>query len=690
MNTKNIAIVGSQEMSKLIRAFDWKNTSLGPIEVWPQSLITSVNLLLQSPIPMVMLWGKDGIMIYNDAYSEFAAARHPQLLGSKVVEGWPEVADFNRNVMDKGLKGKTLTYKDQQLTLYRNNVAEEVWMDLTYSPIIDESGKPGGVLAIVIENTKRVQAEKKQQEAEASLRAEQERLQSMFMQAPAMIAVLHGPEHVFVLANPFYMQLVGHRPIHGKPVREALPEVVGQGFIKILDKVYTTAKPFYGNELAVDLDDGKGGIRKSYLNFVYQPSYDEHHKVEGILVHAVDVTEQVKSRQQVEEIASLNKSITDNATTGMLIMDNDQLCTFMNPAAEKIMGMTFAEVKKSGKPLHDLAHYKKPDGSPYPIEECPTTQNIPRKGGAPSEDIFVRPDGSMYPVSVMSSPIVQNGATVGTVIEFRDITKEKAAENEIRELNKELEARVQKRTEQLTIANKELERSNEELEDFAYVASHDLQEPLRKIAAFSNLLEEDFKDDLPAEAQAYLSGIHKSSGRMRTLISDLLTYSRVTTQARPFETIDLSQLAHEALEDLQARVDETGAKVVIDALGSIEGDPLQLRLLLQNLVSNALKYTRPGVKPVIHVSSSVKDERLTLKVKDNGIGFDVQYLDRIFTIFQRLHGKNEYEGTGVGLAISKKIIDRHKGTITAKSKQGSGSTFITTLPIHQEAASWNK
>lgn len=132
-------------MGQLIREFNWTKTSLGPIETWPQSLRTAVDIVLQSPLPLVMLWGTDGVMIYNDAYSVFAGARHPFLLGSKVVEGWPEVADFNRNVMKHGLKGKTLSYKDQQLTLFRNNVPEEVWMDLNYSPLLDESGKPAGV-----------------------------------------------------------------------------------------------------------------------------------------------------------------------------------------------------------------------------------------------------------------------------------------------------------------------------------------------------------------------------------------------------------------------------------------------------------------------------------------------------------------------------------------------------------------
>ena len=167
------------ELGKLISAHDWASTPLGPIEDWSQSLKTAVGILVHSPVPIVMLWGPDGIMIYNDAYSVFAGGRHPRLLGSKVREGWPEVADFNDNVMRVCLSGGTLAYKDQELTLYRTGSPEQVWMNLDYSPVFDEAGKPAGVIAIVIETTERVAAERRRQAAEAELRAERDRVRSV-------------------------------------------------------------------------------------------------------------------------------------------------------------------------------------------------------------------------------------------------------------------------------------------------------------------------------------------------------------------------------------------------------------------------------------------------------------------------------------------------------------------------------
>ena len=171
--------VGGGELGDLIRAFDWSNTSLGPIEAWPQSLKTATDIVLQSPLPLVMLWGSDGIMIYNDPYSVFAGQRHPGLLGSKVLEGWPEVADFNAEVMRVGLAGGTLSFKDQELTLYRSNVPEQVWMDLNYGPVMDEGGKPAGVLAIVVETTGVIEAERRRAAAEAKVRQSEERFRAL-------------------------------------------------------------------------------------------------------------------------------------------------------------------------------------------------------------------------------------------------------------------------------------------------------------------------------------------------------------------------------------------------------------------------------------------------------------------------------------------------------------------------------
>jgi signal transduction histidine kinase len=273
-------------------------------------------------------------------------------------------------------------------------------------------------------------------------------------------------------------------------------------------------------------------------------------------------------------------------------------------------------------------------------------------------------------------------ALVGTgyFLAAQEITTRKRA-------TEELEGKVQARTQELHEMNGALKTSNRELEQFASVASHDLQEPLRKIEAFGDRLRTR-SATLDEQSRDYLERVLVSASRMRTLINDLLSFSRITTRAQPFSPVDLSRVAEEVLSDLEARVQQVGGKVELGTLPKLEADPMQMRQLLQNLIGNALKFSKPGVAPVVTVSASdVTDDRrgrrCQITVKDNGIGFEEVYLDRIFEVFQRLHGRNEYEGTGIGLAICRKIAERHGGSITARSAPDQGATFIVTLPYEQ-------
>ena len=251
--------------------------------------------------------------------------------------------------------------------------------------------------------------------------------------------------------------------------------------------------------------------------------------------------------------------------------------------------------------------------------------------------------------------------------------------------------------EKLKIYAAKLERSNRELQDFAQVASHDLQEPLRKILSFGDRLRRRAGESLDEESREYLQRMFNAATRMQTLVSDLMTFSKVELTGQPFVKTDLTVIANEVSGDLESRTEQTGGRVEIEKMPTIDADPMQMRQLLQNLIGNSLKYCREGVPPVVRIYSQKLDSRnpdsmdedtlakqlCQVLVTDNGIGFDEKYLDRIFTVFQRLHKKGEYEGTGVGLAICRKIVDRHNGTITARSRPGEGTTFVVTLPVQQ-------
>jgi light-regulated signal transduction histidine kinase (bacteriophytochrome) len=235
-----------------------------------------------------------------------------------------------------------------------------------------------------------------------------------------------------------------------------------------------------------------------------------------------------------------------------------------------------------------------------------------------------------------------------------------------------------------------LERSNRELEQFAYVASHDMQEPLRKIQAFGERLQTKYADALPDTASDYIERMRSAAERMRHMVAVLLDYSRISSTGQHFTPVDLAQVTREAVSDLEVSIEQAGGRVEVGDLPLIEADALQLRRLLLNLIGNGLKFHRPDTPPLVKVHGArveaadpAAEERVQITVEDNGIGFEEKHLDRVFEPFQRLHGRDEYEGTGIGLAICRKIVERHGGSITARSAPGHGTTMIATLPVRQ-------
>jgi PAS domain S-box-containing protein len=239
-----------------------------------------------------------------------------------------------------------------------------------------------------------------------------------------------------------------------------------------------------------------------------------------------------------------------------------------------------------------------------------------------------------------------------------------------------------------------LMQSNRELEEFATAASHDLQEPLRKIQSFVGLLKEEQSAALNTEGHHYLDRIQNAASRMTTLVADLLEFSLVSSKGNPFTPVDLNEVLAGVVLDLELRLAQTGGRVESGHLPIVASDSLQMRQLLQNLIGNALKFNQQGVPPVVRISAEIigaldvaghtqAETTCRISVADNGIGFDEKYLDRVFTIFQRLHGRGKYEGTGIGLAICRRIVERHGGNITARSQPGRGSTFVVDLPLRQ-------
>jgi signal transduction histidine kinase len=307
------------EMQARVEAHEWATTPLGPMDAWPQSLRTATGTMLASAFPQVVLWGPHLIQIYNDAYIPFLGVKHPGGLGIPTRECWPEAWAFSGPIYERVLRGEAISFEDQLYRLERrgpDHPPDDVYITLSYSPIPDESGDVGGILATLIDTTGQVEARRLEAERERlvqALETERARLEDVFLQTPAFIAVLRGEHHIFELTNGPYQQMIGHRDVIGLPVRAALPEIEGQGFFELLDKVYETGEAFTGTETRIRLQREPGEEPEDvFLDFVYQPLREPDGTIAGIIAHGVDVTSQVLARRAMEEA---NRAKTDFLAT---------------------------------------------------------------------------------------------------------------------------------------------------------------------------------------------------------------------------------------------------------------------------------------------------------------------------------------------------------------------------------------
>jgi PAS domain S-box-containing protein len=356
--------------------------------------------------------------------------------------------------------------------------------------------------------------------------------------------------------------------------------------------------------------------------------------------------------------ARATREILDTMADALFVIDASGCIRVANEAVHELLGYRSSDLLG-----RSIDHIEQTAGDETISR---TLRDLARRGPIRDQErVLRRSDGSGIDVSVSISPVGEGDAREGAVVIARDIRARKRADERLRS----------------TMLR--LEQSNRELEDFAYVASHDLQEPLRKIQAFGDLLKGRHAAALDAQGGDYIERMQSAAQRMQVLINDLLSFSRVTTKAQPFVRVDLGKVASEVVKDLETRIHETGAHVEIGVMPTIDADPLQMRQLLQNLTSNALKFRREGVPPAVDVRGEILDGHCRITVADNGIGFEEKYAERIFTMFERLHARAKYEGTGIGLAICRKIAERHGGEIRAHGRPGEGATFEVTLPVTQ-------
>jgi PAS domain S-box-containing protein len=502
----------------------------------------------------------------------------------------------------------------------------------------------------------------------------------LLMHAPVAICMLRLPDFVIELANPPMLELWDRdASAIGKKITEVFTEVADQGFDKLLQYVVTTGNTFHEHERPVVI--ARNGKRDEvFANFVFQPNYSDTGEMIGVLAVATEVTAQVKARKAIAQAEETTRLAVDAARLGSYEINLETQEILVTPRFVQIFGLDAAgdrsgytnAIHPEDLTLRTAAH-----------DSALVTGNLEY------EVRVIWKDKSIHWIRVTGRVLYDYaGNPVRLLGIVQEITEEKR-------FSSELKTRIAERTQELELANQQLARSNAELEQFAYVTSHDLQEPLRKIQMYSSILLN--KTEAKADTSDYTRKISDSAKRMTTLITDLLEYSRLSQVGSTFSEIDLNKVLNNVLGDFELMIEQKQAEIERNHLSAIPGIPSQINQLFFNLIGNALKFSDPGRTPKITITGkqlaaeerakfhNLSDTKAYYEITfaDNGIGFDQQYADRIFVVFQRLNMSPDYSGHGIGLAICNKIVSNHNGAIYANGKAGEGAVFTVILPVNE-------
>jgi PAS domain S-box-containing protein len=655
-------LAGGGEMGHLTRTRNWEDSPLGPIDTWPQALRITLSIILNSKFPMFLWWGEELIQFYNDDYRPSLGndGKHPQALGQRGADCWPETWREIKPLIDQVMAGGEATWnQDELLPIYRNGRMEDVYWTYSYSPVRDGHGKVAGVLVVCNETTSRVLSLRRAKESEQNLR-------NVITQAPVAMCILKGTEYVVEIANERMFEVWGVDPdaLLGKPIFEGLPQAKDQGFEERLYEVYHAGKTWRESELPAVLPRS-GNPELAYLDFVYEPFRDENAVITGIMAVVTDVTEKVTARLKIEEEKEITRLAIAAGEMGVFEVDIPSNEITANERFNDIFGFSHtvsrdryvAACHPEDREIRDTAIAKSMESGLVDYE----TRFIHRSGEVRWMKIrgYVTYDEQQQPLKL-----------VGVV---QDVTKEKS-------FAQALALQVEERT-------LELSRSNEDLLQFAHVASHDLREPVRKARTFNSRLKEEYGTLLPEKGQLYIEKINNSTERMLAMIDGVLTYSTLGDSEQQNALVDLNATITQIMADLEILIQRKQAVITTHGLPVIEGAEVLLYQLFYNLVNNSLKFARENVPSRISITAAEEWIESVLYTKivvaDNGIGIPASYSNDIFNAFKRLNSKDKYEGTGLGLALCKKIVERHFGTIRATGAEHVGAVFTITLPLKQ-------
>jgi PAS domain S-box-containing protein len=634
------------------------------------------NLFLQSPAHIHVMKGPEHVFEFFHPMGIAFTGR--DVTGMKAREAVPDVEGQGFfEMLDAVYRDGTPVHQNEAKVIFKNEKGEPSvhYFNLTYLPWKDLHGKIQGVLQFTFEVTDSVNMRLKAEASERNFRAIAE-------QAPVAMCVLKGPGYIIQIANEPVLELWGRKQeeVINRPVAEALPEIVQQGIIELLDSVYYSGKPYVGNELAVELWKN-GAWETVYLNFIYEPFLNADKEVDGIIVVAADVSEQVRSRKVVEEAQYKLKHAVELGELGTwsVLLQQNNFVEYSEWVAE------WWGLPKDGDTIEALLgciHEDDRGRVARTIEEA--IQNAGYYvaeyrliNALTGQERYIQANGKVF-YDDKHLPERLSGIV-------RDVTASKMTQQQ-------LEQEVSLRTNKLMELNQDLIRSNENLKQFAYVASHDLQEPLRKIQTFSGIIKDNLGDQ--RSIHTYVSKIDTSAARMSALIKDVLLYSQIDKEQEKQQRVNLNEVLENVRNDFEILLEEKRGVIHSTTLPVIQGSRLHFHQLFSNLVGNALKFSDD--EPVIEiryrivnggdVPAELKPDQAYhfITFQDNGIGFEPEYAQQIFGLFTRLHNRKDYGGTGIGLALCKKIMESYGGSISARSKKGEGATFLIYFPVHTD------
>ncbi|HEX9397648.1 MAG TPA: PAS domain S-box protein [Burkholderiales bacterium] len=615
-----------------------------------------IDFVESLPLP-VFVKGRDGRYVaVNQAWEEFFGISREDFLGKKVADLYPQnpAVSALHGAKDMELWARPGGQRyETPITTFAGEQRDTIYYKATFR---GEGGEADGLVGVIVDITAR-------KRAEARLRDGEERFRAVVDSANEGILVYDRALNI-IAGNQAAERIIGL----------PLVDIIGAaGFTSLLPCVHADGRPLGEKDrpTRVTLRSGEGltgyivGIQRpggslTWLSvntaFLRRPGETDWY---GIVSTIGDITAQRNAEMALRESEARFRQTFELAAAGIAHVVDGRF-TRVNRSLCEILGRSEAQL--IGTSVKEVSHPEDRDVSD-PIRRRLVA------GEAESvrfEKRYLRPDSAVVWAEVVIA-LVRNDAAAPLyeIAIFHDITERKRAAVALAE------------------AHDELKRSNAELEQFAYVASHDLQEPLRMVSSYTQLVQRRYGDRFDGDAKEFMGFVIEGAARMKQLIEDLLAYSRVGTRGKEFLPIEVEPSLNKAISNLRSAVEESSAAVTWDPLPRVSADESQLAQLFQNLVGNALKFRSASV-PRIHVACIEKEADFEFAVSDNGIGIEPQYFERIFMVFQRLHNKAEYPGTGIGLAICKKVVERHGGRIWVTSKAGAGSTFHFTLPKGRE------